>query len=334
MDYAAFKREIDKGKIRPVYLFTGEEDFLAETGVQAIIDKALRPDERSLNLVVFYGKDANGLSETLNSLPIFADHRVTVVRQAQDLKDKNLTAVLMFINDSPTDSTLILWTGKIDKRRSFFKEISKKTDPINCNMMKSGQLSNWMREYLVKWDKRLEHDAVSKLLSINWPSLRELAGELERLTLLVGDVSTIRLKDVEELGEVSFEFERWALTDAIGSGNIKAAQQAAKNLQYWSMKPTQIIGDLYRMFHKLWQLNWYLRKKKLNQAKDAIGLHPYVFKKYVEYARKINHRILEDGILRLYEADLNIKRGLRQDWQEVTILVLELAHSISRGFRR
>ncbi len=331
MDYLTFKREIDKGIIHPAYLFTGEEDFLAETGVRAIIDKILAPEDRVLNLVVFYGMDADGLPEALSALPIFAARRVTVVRQAGDLKDKNLEAVVDYLKAPPEDGCLILWAGKVDKRRSFFKEIDGKITPVNCGKLRAKQLSSWMKDFIGRWDKKLDSEAMGKLSAINWPSLRELAGELERLTLLVGDDEVIRLNDVEELGEASFAFERWALTDAVGSGDITTAQKAVKNLQDWKTKPVQIIWELYRLFHRLWLINWYVRKRKLDEAKEVIDLHPFVFKRYIEYARKTNRKILEDSILRIFEADLNIKRGLRQPDQEVNLLVLELTQAIRGG---
>ncbi len=331
MDYLTFNREIDKGIIHSVYLFTGEEDFLAETGVKAIIDKILNPEDRALNLVVFYGMDADGLPEALSALPVFAARRVTIVRQAGDLKGKNLDAVINYLKAPPEDGCLILWADKVDKRKSFFRDIGGKISPVNCGKLRAKQLSSWMKDYVGRWDKMLDSEAMGKLSAINWPSLRELAGELERLTLLVGDKEVIKLNDVDELGEASFAFERWALTDAVGSGDVKTAQKAVKNLQDWNTKPVQIIWELYRLFHRLWLINWFVRKRKLAEAKNAIDLHPFVFKKYIGYARKIDRKTLEDGILRISEADLNVKRGLRQPDQEINLLVLELAQAIRGG---
>jgi len=333
MNYTAFKHEIAHGEPRPVYLFVGEEDFLAEEGVQAIIDRTLEPDQRMLNLTVLYGRDAEGWGEALSALPVFASRRVTVVRQAHELKTPNLEAVLRYLEDPPGDACLILWAGKVDKRRSFFKGITEKVDPVNCGRLRSGQLTTWMKDFVNKLGKTLDGKAVGRLMSVNWPNLRELAGELDRLTLMVGDKEVIGLQDIEMMGEVSFAFERWALTDAVGSGDIQAAQKAVGNLQFWNVKPTQTIGDLYRMFHKLWLINYHLRRRSSGLIKDEIDLHPFVLKKYIDYAQRISRKSLEDCILRILEADLNIKRGLCQAEIEINMLVLELVQAVSGGSR-
>ena len=331
MNYSEFKKEIEKGKVRPAYFFVGEEDFLAANGIQAIIDKALQPDERTLNLTIFYGQDADGLLEALSALPVFAARRVTVVREAQDLKGRNFEAVLKYLEAPPEDGCLILRAGDVKKRKSFLSKVSAKIKPINCGKLRSNQLAGWMTEYVSKLGKRLDSEALGKLTSINWPSMLELAGELERLTLLVGDVEIISARDVEELGKMSFVFERWSLTDAIGTGDLNAAQNAATNLQFWNLKPTQIIGDLHRMFHKLWLIKWFQKQRKMDRAREKTGLHAFVFTKYTNYARRISEKALADGIMRILEADLNIKRGLRQSGQEVSLLVLELAQTVKSG---
>jgi len=106
-------------------------------------------------------------------------------------------------------------------------------------------------------------------------------------------------------------------------------QQALENLLNWNIKPIQIIGDLYRLFHHLWLINWFSRRRKLDDAKGIIKIHPFVFKKYIGYTRKTNQKSLEDGILRIMEADSNLKRGLCRPEEEVRLLTLELVRMIS-----
>lgn len=348
MEYNSFKRELELGKILPAYLFTGEEDFLIERSVQSLIGKLLTPEERTLNLETFYGRDAVGLPEALNSLPVFAARRVTLVRQAQELDQMNLRIVLKYLEAPPDDGCFILWAGKFEKSKSFYREIVTKIEPVECKKQKYHQLTGWIKDHVRQWGKTLDREAVDRLMAINWPSMRELAGELERLTLLIGDKEVISVNDVEELGSGSFAFERWALTDAVGTGNVRASQKAAENLLLWHKKPMQIINDLHQHFQRMWLIQWYTKKgrikllhknnksekekREVNEMQQKIGLHhPFVLKKYVGYAQQISHKALEDGILRVLEADANIKRGIRQPVIEVNMLVLDLVRKASGG---
>jgi DNA polymerase-3 subunit delta len=325
MTYTAFKQEFVKGKIRPAYLFLGEEDFLAESGAAILTDKLLTPDEKSMNLSIFYGSEAVGLSDALNTMPVFGGYKVTIVRQAQDLNAKNQEVVLNYLANPPDDGCLILLSRKIDKRKNLLKEIFVKIEIVECDKPRPQQLNVWIKEHIAQWNKRLDQEALGKLTSINWPGLRELAGELDRLTLLVGDTEVITAKDIEAQGGGSYLFVRWALTDAVAAGDIKSALLSLENLQFWNSKPMQIINDLYRLFNGLWIVKYFVQRNKIGEGKQNSGLHPFVYDKYTGYAKKISHKAIEDGLLRLFEADLNIKRGIRQPDIELSMLVIDLA---------
>ncbi len=51
-------RAVQKGKILPVYLFYGEQDYLVEEAEKALIDVLVKPEDRALNLVVVDGSTA------------------------------------------------------------------------------------------------------------------------------------------------------------------------------------------------------------------------------------------------------------------------------------
>ena len=320
MTFAAFQKELERKKIRPVYLFAGKEDFLAETGIRSLVDMLITPEDKSLNYVVYYGKDAESLPETLFTPPIFSSRKVTVVRQAQDLSGRSLDAVEKYVKNPPKDGCLIMWTGDEDKRKKFYKKVSKLVDTINCARLRENQLGPWINEYSQKIGKKIESKALAQLCSINWPSVRDLASEIDRLGLMV--------EDVKDMGGGSFAFDRWILTDAVASGNKKLATEAVRRLYMSNIKPTQIIGDLYRLIRNLWIIKWFQSKRQINRAKDVIGLPPFVFNRYCNYTNNVTRNGLEDGILRLLEADLAIKRGLRKDELELGILISILINMI------
>ena len=329
MTYADFIKEFSSGKIRPAYFVTGVEEFLAETAVKKLTDALLKPDERTWNLSVFYGKDADGLLDALTALPILSRYRVTVVRQVQDLSEKLLDEVIRYLKSPSEDCCLILWADKLDKRSHFFKEISgTRVATIDCPKPNQRELSGWMTTYISQLGKKLDPDALGRLTAVNWPGLRELAGELDRLALMVGDSPVIRAADIDELGGGSFAFERWKLTEAVGSANITEALDAVDNLQRWGTKPIQIINDLQRLFINMWQIQWYLKHNQQSQAEKTIKLHPFVLKKYSGYVRGMSPNAVDDGILRILEADLAIKQGLRPETLEVGLLVADLVRLV------
>lgn len=325
LTYAAFIKELASGKIRPAYLFSGEEEFLTESAVKQLTDIVLTPEERDFNLTIHYGKEAQSLPETLMSLPVFAQMRLTIVKQAQQMSPPVVERVVEYLQNPPADGCLVLWVSKLDKRSAFYKSISKtKIAAVDCNRLKGRDLSSWISRYLADEGKKLNSEAMARLVSVNWPNLYDLSSELERLSLMVGENSTITVKDIQELGSGSFPDERWKLTDAVGASNLAGAHEALNNLLQWNFKPVQVINDLQRMFVKMWTVSWYVQKNRVSEGKQAAGLHPFVFDKYVQWVRSIGTKSLEDGIIRIAEGDLNVKTGIRAAELEVQMLVTEL----------
>jgi len=338
MIYAEFKQGLSSAQLRPAYLFLGKEDFLAEEGIKALIDRILPSEDRSLNLVRFYGRDATGLPEALTTPPIFGSRTVVEVHHAQELNAKNLSFIDKYLSQTSDDCCLILWADIEEKARRRGAREEGAAEPaklstrwssalmekVVCALPKPRELPNWIGEYLKRWNKRMDSKALGRLTAIHWPSLRELAGELERLSLLVGEEPVIRAEDIEELGGGSFALERWRLTDAVASGNRVAALTAAETLLRWNTEATGIIFDLHRLFHRLWLMNWAVRKNQLKRVSKELSLLPFLFDKYTEYAQRIGGQKLAAGLLRIEEADRNIKTGTRPPELELNLLLADL----------
>lgn len=321
MNYSAFNRDLKSGKFHSAYMFMGKEDFLAESGVNKLIERLLTPEQKELNLRIFYGQEADGLPDTIGGASLFGTGGVTVVKQAQALSGLGLDVVVKYLKNPPSSGNLILWAGDVDRRKAFYKKTKGLIDPINCDKLTERSIAAWMKIKLSELGKKMDEDTLSKLASINWPSLRELSSELEALTTLVGDGEVIQESDVAEMGGGSFAFERWALGDAVGSQNIELAIKIARNLELSKLQPTQIIGDLFRLVRNMWVIRWHVDRRKANEASKAVGLPNFVYQRYLGYANQTSMVALEKCIIRLMEADINIKTGLKPGNLEANILI-------------
>lgn len=74
-------RAVQKGKILPVYLFYGEQDYLVEEAEKALIDVLVKPEDRALNLVVVDGSTAewSEIVHQLKTPSLFGGRKVVVV---------------------------------------------------------------------------------------------------------------------------------------------------------------------------------------------------------------------------------------------------------------
>lgn len=331
MKYVEFKSEFKSGKFRPVYFFYGKEDFLAEKAMWQIVDKLMpSEDDRSLNFSLYYGDDANSLPNDLASPPVFAKLRMIVIKKTEALSAKLAETVLAYCKKPPSDTVLIMLSTDGEPPKKFIKELLKVVEPIECNKLKDKLLSDWIKHYIKEKGKTLDNDALVRLSSIIWPNLRELAFELDGLTLMAGEKPNISLADIEAMGGATFALDRWRLNDAIVSGDVGLVINLINNFLYWSFKPVQLVGDLYRMYQTLWIIKLCTETKKTDSIRKMIFLPDFKLKQNITQAKEVKLPLIERGLLRIQEADLNIKRGLRKGEVEIILLATDLTREWKR----
>ena len=67
MRYQELIREVEAGKVNPVYLFSGEENYLKEDTLRRIKETLIKPEFSQFNHDLLSGKEISG-TELLNKL--------------------------------------------------------------------------------------------------------------------------------------------------------------------------------------------------------------------------------------------------------------------------
>jgi len=92
----------------PVYLFYGPEDFLMEEEIERLLEKTLSSKERGLNFHVFSAEEnsAQEIAQTAQTLPMFSRYRFVLVKEADQLEEDQVNALLRYIeNPSPAPAS-------------------------------------------------------------------------------------------------------------------------------------------------------------------------------------------------------------------------------------
>lgn len=81
-------KEIQAGKVRPVYLLCGEEQYLVESTLKQMLENLLSPETRDFNLTHLDGAEVSvrEILSTVEVYPVMADWRVVVVSEATVFK--------------------------------------------------------------------------------------------------------------------------------------------------------------------------------------------------------------------------------------------------------
>ena len=301
-------KQIRQKKFLPVYLFYGNEQYIIEEIIRLIIDGAVDPALRQLNVEKYYctETDSETIVTSALSIPMLSERKVIVVRDYDKINDSK---ALRHYYDHPSQSTiLVLTAGGIDKRKSIFSIIAKMGALIKCENLKKAELIEWVKNKISSFGKDISDNAIDMLFDLKGNSLQEVYTELEKLITFVGDKRKIDEKDILSVTGATKEFNVFELINLIGNGDKSKAIIMLNKLLDQNTEPILIVNLLSRHFIILWKIQNLKRiNQNPNEISSIVQINPYFLKDYLSQAEKFNIVKLEKCIDSLKEADLQLK---------------------------
>jgi DNA polymerase III subunit delta len=173
----AIKRETFDG----AYYVHGEDDFQKDDAVKQLVDAAIEPAMRDFNMEVLRAQevDAKSLDAALSALPMLADRRIIVIRDASALK-KDARKVLDAYLANPSPDILVILVeasgGKTDK------ELVKNATPLEFENLSADRIPRWISHYAsTHFNSKISPAAADLLQTAVGTDLHQLVSELDKL---------------------------------------------------------------------------------------------------------------------------------------------------------
>jgi len=209
----------------PVYLFYGPEDFLMEEEIERLLEKTLSSKERGLNFHVFSAEEnsAQEIAQTAQTLPMFSRYRFVLVKEADQLEEDQINALLRYI-ENPSPSTCLVLRGlTLGPWKGHQAQIERVGKVFEYSRLRGKSLMSWLRNKMAEKGKALSEAAADYLVEVVGDNLFHLESALEKAFLTVGERRTIELSDIEGMVadiKLSTIFD---LTDAISRQDVEKA---------------------------------------------------------------------------------------------------------------
>ena len=179
----------------------------------AIIENALRKEERDFNQTIVYGKDTEvgSLLAELKAYPLMAERRLVVLKEAQDLKQVD-ELENYFEQVNPT--TVFVFCHKyknVDSRKSVFKKAAKAGLIFKSEKVKDYNLNFWIQTQVKASGYGITEKASALLCEFLGTDLQKIMNELEKLYLLVEKGTTINDIHIEENIGISKDYNFFEL---------------------------------------------------------------------------------------------------------------------------
>ena len=321
--------EITKGDVRPFYLLHGDEEYEREVVVASMIEALVPAQTRDFNLDVLRAERLEVLDffQVYETYPMMAESRLIVLRDAEALAaDQCRGLERVFVTPVETSRLLVVGGRKVDMRRKFFRELSRKGRALECRPPYDNQVPQWIQRYAKRQGIPIEREAVQLLSQYVGAKPRELVSEIEKLVSFAGVGRSITASAVEQVAGITRGASVFDLADALGKGQGKLAQELMRKLLNEGEEPTRAVVMVARHFQLLLKAK-ELRGKSLPRDKMAaeLGVAPFFLSGYLEQAQRRSTSWLWAGLSALKEADWRLKsQGRRQEHLVLELLVAKL----------
>jgi DNA polymerase-3 subunit delta len=239
---------------------------------------------------------------------MMAARRLVVLKEAQYFKDiDNLEKYF----EAPTDSTIFVVCYKykaFDARKKSIKAAAKNGIVFKSDKVRDYNLADWIASYVKSINYEITSKACMLLTEFVGNDLNRIIKEIEKLTILVPEGTTINDSHIEQNIGISKDYNVFELTNAI---QIRDTFKCFRIVKYFELNPkaadiTVVISNLFRFFSNVMRIH-FLPNKSREAVAQALGVHPYIAGELLNAKNNFDPRKLASNIETLHEYDLKAK---------------------------
>ena len=347
-----FVSEVVARKLRPVYVFVGDEVFFRKQCRDAVLQSLVPNDLREFSLFEFDLGETD-LAEVLDRArtpSLMAPFQVFFVRGVKNLfgrgsnedklkaienyaKDPNPDAVLIFVADHisiPADARRIDLTDK-ERYERIRETMGRYCAIVELGRVEEGDAVRWIQDHSATRDVKIDADASRELVDSLGGDMMMISNELEKLILYVGEKKRITLGDVETMVLAAKQRSLYELTDAISSRERTRALEMLDAMLSTGDGDEAAIGHLYMLAKTFRQMLVILERNVRDQRMlwaalwQGFRVPPFAADDIIRQARRYkSKRELTRAIRLVAKADLALRSNPPTKRLVLEKLVLDL----------
>lgn len=342
--------DVKSGRLKPVYLLYGEEEHLRDEAVRKLIDACLEPDTRDFNLAVFRAgeTDVESVIAALMSAPAFAPKRVVVLRGFDELGAEEQKAVVSATQRMPRTSVAILVAASADERTWACRAVAQMGMVVRYRRLYESEATSWLAALARERGVNLRPEASEYLVRTLGTSAARLAQGLEKACDYAGigaggsaaapppggsgapravTLAHVMAASAGEPGLGIFD-----LVDAIGQRDTPKAVAAARRLLGFGEAPARILGMVARQIRLIMQTKTLQVEGMTRQGIAGVThLQDFMIRKCLAQARNFDIEDLEDALIALAAADVDLKTSAAPESVVLEKLIVRLCTHRARG---
>ena len=351
-----FVQDVSSPKLKPGYVFVGDEAFFRRTCRDAILQHLIPEGMRQFSLYEF-DLESSQIVEILDRArtpSLMANFQVFFVRGvkalygrgkhdaefaaiAEYLRNPNPDALLIFIADHiciPADLRRMEMTDKERYERireTLGGDLSEHLAIIEFARVEEGEAVKWLNETAAAHAVKIDPDASRELVDSLGGDMMMISNELEKLLLYVGEKKRIPLGDVETMVLAAKQRSLYELTDAISAKQRVRALEVLDAILLSGEGEEAAIGHIYMLAKTFRQMLVILERNVRDQRMlwaalwQGFRVPPFAADDIIKQARRYkSRRELTRAIRLVAKADLALRSNPVSKRMVLERLVLDL----------
>ena len=347
-----FVQDVSSRKLKPGYVFIGDEGFFRRTCLDAILKHLIPEGMREFSFYEF-NLDTSEVVEILDRArtpSLMANFQVFFVRGVKSLygrgkhdaefaaiaayaKNPNPDALVIFVADHisiPADVRRMEMTDK-DRYERIRETLGEYLTVIEFARVEEGEAVKWLNESAAQQGAKLDPDAARELVDSLGGDMMMISNELEKLLLYVGEKKRITLGDVETMVLAAKQRTLYELTEALSSHNRARSLEILDSMLSTGDGDEAAIGHLYMLAKTFRQMLVIMERNVRDQRMlwaalwQGFRVPPFAADDIIKQARRYkSRRDLTRAIRLIAKTDLALRSNPPSKRLVLEKLVLDL----------
>jgi DNA polymerase-3 subunit delta len=347
-----FVSELESRKLRPAYVFVGDEAFFRKRFRDAILEHLVPAGLRDFSIFDFDLAETD-LAEILDRArtpSLMAPFQVFFVRGVKNLfgrgsneeklaaieeycKDPNPQALLVFVADHISIPADVRHMDMQDKERyqRIREAMGQYCGIVELARVEEGEAVRWITGYCTSRGVKIEPDGARELVDALGGDMMMISNELEKLILYAGEKKRITLGDVETMVLAAKQRSLYELTDAISNKNRVRALEILDAILASGEGEEAAIGHIYMLAKTFRQMLVILERNVRDQRMlwaalwQGFRVPPFAADDIIKQARRYkSRRELTRAIRLVAKADLALRSNPVSKRMVLERLVMDL----------
>ena len=281
MNYSNLKEELKKGKIKPFYIFAGEERFIMQIYLKRMEAKKASNFKSLLKTI----KQGSGLFKTSK----------VYYTEDPEIEKHSLKDLLKMIGDY----TVIYIPKSIDKRKTLIKEAQKN------HLYHFDRLSPQQAELYVQSKLDIDNQSAGLLAKNCGYDVARMNNEIDKLSQLDKDIT---VETIMELIKPPLEDQIFEMMNNVALRQKQRAFKLYNDLLDNKESPVKIVVLLYNQFRSLFLVQ-SMQQKRNDEIAKKIGVTSWQVKNIRNLIGRFSDERLAKHLKDIQQTEINIKTG-------------------------